>query len=306
LPKTSRPRRSYQGLKTILETPSITSDRRQSAKLSILGRHTAPADLRSSTTPNNAGNERKRTSFLQSALQYGLKIRQKEKEELPPVPMESTPFSATAPLFRHGTIRIDKRLESAPSRGDGAARRSSTTLPAEVDWTAFQLAISGGTGDLLMGDSGVDTSLDDTEEMEREIVDLVGWWEGFGFADPESAAGQVATKHARERISVPSVRYRPDSVLPPEPVELPAEPARMVQPSNVRRRHGRKLSDLSNADSGIGDGYESDYSLPDSPMDEISLDRVEQPGSLVLMGYNLHHDLAGYLKWEHENVEGVV
>lgn len=46
-------------------------------------------------------------------------------------------------------------------------------------------------------------------------------------------------------------------------------------------------------------GYESDDSLPDSPMEEISEEALRE-GRDVLMGFNLNNDLPNFLRWESE------
>lgn len=89
----------------------------------------------------------------------------------------STPLTATMPAFQHGRIRLAKDdLASA-----GTIRTLESTLltsPDEtLDWTAFQMAILGGAGELLTDPDNLLAS-DAQEEM---VDDLCVWFEDLGF-----------------------------------------------------------------------------------------------------------------------------
>ncbi|QSZ37449.1 hypothetical protein DSL72_008545 [Monilinia vaccinii-corymbosi] len=96
------------------------------------------------------------------------------------IQLPSTPYTLTSPLFRHGPIR----LENNPShRHRHRHRRSrshhdSIDLEEALDWTAFQMAISGTMDDGTLGVS--EESI--WEADEAEIDSILDWWAGFGYA----------------------------------------------------------------------------------------------------------------------------
>lgn len=92
-----------------------------------------------------------------------------------PVLLRSTPFTLTSPFFQHGPIRLPsaRRKRVIPQSPPPTGGKED-----QVDWTAFQMAISGGAGDYFM------TGTIDHEELaneEKEIDGIVEWWKGFGF-----------------------------------------------------------------------------------------------------------------------------
>ena len=110
----------------------------------------------------------------------------------------STPFSLTAPMFRHGSIRLNKprHSQSFPSSGittpkygydvEGADGLQAQVIP--LDWTAFQMAISGGAGEYhMLGIGGEELSRESESKKEedkldrKEREDLFDWWREFGF-----------------------------------------------------------------------------------------------------------------------------
>ncbi|KAG4439422.1 hypothetical protein IFR05_005115 [Cadophora sp. M221] len=85
--------------------------------------------------------------------------------------LPSTNFTLTAPLFRHGPIRLDRLLRD---------RKGSSPEEEALDWIAFQMAIAGT---IELDDEHFGDLRDDAqwESDEAEIDDLVNWWAGFGF-----------------------------------------------------------------------------------------------------------------------------
>ncbi|KAJ5037408.1 uncharacterized protein L3040_007583 [Drepanopeziza brunnea f. sp. 'multigermtubi'] len=84
--------------------------------------------------------------------------------------LPSTHYTLTSPLFRHGPIRLERLIrDRRASCPDDAAEA--------LDWTAFQMAISG-----TMQDGTHDTRDDsEWEADEAEIDGIVDWYRGFGF-----------------------------------------------------------------------------------------------------------------------------
>ena len=80
--------------------------------------------------------------------------------------LPSTPYTLTSPLFRHGPIVINRARAKEYARADES-----------LDWTAFQMAISGTANENYSYNA---------EEVERrfddaELDDIAEWWTEFGF-----------------------------------------------------------------------------------------------------------------------------
>ncbi len=133
--------------------------------------------LNSPTTPRR----RSRTSPLYSA-----------------VVSDPTWHSTPAPVYMHGPIRLPIRPTDPPSP---ESRKSSV---GTIDWTTFQDAISGPTGDYLMGGQ--------SPVVEPTTDELVEWFEEFGFENE----GKVVT--AEEELA---------------PIEMPAAEAAGAEDASV-------------------------------------------------------------------------
>jgi hypothetical protein len=232
--------------------------------------------------------------------------------------LESTSFSQNSPLFQQGSIRLNKKTKNEdidaaygfiPKHG-----KIGNTAPKEeaapLDWTAFQMAVAGGAGDYLMSGEIDDSKQQATEELQHETDDIIEWWEGFGFPGEAQGIGRLA----QEERSATSSRRRHDlrmRALAEHAQQRPANwPLQGIAelPSNERFKFKNavhvELEDTSVAKPE--QGYESDYSLPDSPMEEITQEAIQRKGSVVPMGSNLDHDLPDFLKWGVKNTEGLV
>lgn len=127
----------------------------------------------------------------------------------------STPFSLTAPMFRHGSIRLNKpkHSQSFPSSGRTTPKygydvEEADGLQAQViplDWTAFQIAISGGAGEYHMpGIGGEELSWESDSKKEedkldrKEREDLFDWWREFGFRGRDGGMGRVLRSEPRK------------------------------------------------------------------------------------------------------------
>jgi hypothetical protein len=133
--------------------------------------------------------------------------------------LESTPYSLTSNGFRHGSIRLNQQYSqfrknsdtSTPSPVSSRNISPSSSRPPSLtsgnkttsvlsraaggfpqirgrkgsdtphDWTAFQMAISGGTGDYLMEDYYSFPSQLYDEETTKEEDEIFEWWSSYGF-----------------------------------------------------------------------------------------------------------------------------
>lgn len=105
--------------------------------------------------------------------------------------LRSTPYTLTAPGFQHGAIRFVKS-----EMGPGAIKMDDT-----LDWTAFQMAILGGSNDI--GDI--------VEECEdtRVAEDLTGWYDELGF---DKVGGLVDRDAVRTPSTASTAVHRPNSI----------------------------------------------------------------------------------------------
>lgn len=286
---------------------------------------------------------RKVTPFPGSAVNAPYKIK---STTITTNGLVSTPFSLIAPLFRHGSIRLNSGNHSRSFPASGASTGFATPnmvgsegLEAQVvpfDWTAFQMAISGGAGDYLM--SGADIDKKEMEKHEEELAkereDIYDWWRGFGFRGRDGGMGRVARSEPRKpqkegkdgkqkqskgeeekkrrRAKKPEIviaELPSDSLKRPEPVPRPwsFQPGQEVLSSSDKDTSNSGSGGETDVPASTTDiGYESEESDgPDSPMEELSEQEL-MAGRDVLMGSNLDHDLRGFLRWESMNTRYTV
>ncbi|WYZ44210.1 hypothetical protein EsH8_VII_000646 [Colletotrichum jinshuiense] len=215
------------------------------------------------------------------------------------VHFQSTNYTFNHPTYRQGRIRFRKTEVVKGMKID-----PDDTL----DWTAFQMAILGGAGDLFSDPS------DFSQQMEaKETADLVDWFEGFGFENhgllitsddpvvPWNGFPFTTVEHSPKSCTSATT----DSELP-IPVG-PEHPSGFWNEGNINA--SKFLTEGCNIKRWTVEGHPKRYnresveSLPPSPM----LDLVMVQGSegeepeVVPMGYNLGHDLGDFLRWEAEN-----
>ncbi len=212
--------------------------------------------------------------------------------------LPSTPFTLTSPLFHHNTIRVP-----IPYREPKLCNSDEA-----LDWTAFQMAISGT--------SGIDTYLDnyemqerermEIEDMEREADDILQWWTEFGYEGWGRMVGEeTSNAHKGGRRESSPRRKRREDVG-----HISAQEARASPPHN---EHPRKIIDTEKLVAANNDpdairnevqrrGSLAD-SLPPSPMLDLVAAGICKDNEVIPMGFNLGHDLGDFLRWETDHVQ---
>ncbi|KAL3605391.1 hypothetical protein FPOAC2_00336 [Fusarium poae] len=229
--------------------------------------------------------------------------------------LKSTPYTLTKPSFRHGPITLAK------AEVEKGIKKMDDTL----DWTAFQMAILGGAGDLFQ-----DMSID---EDTKQVEEITSWFDTFGFEtygvligdvpepepepEPEAEPAQAQATPSLRSSSHSTFSSTPSTIdtdvdLPiPVGAEFPSgfwnapapgqalDKAKFFNSTGLKRwvGEGRPKRPTSHSE----DEDEDEGSLPPSPMMPLVVGQADIPDT-VPMGYNLHHDLGDFLKWEAENV----
>lgn len=202
---------------------------------------------------------------LQSVYSKSKEIQVSSQSLLPPpdcILLPSTNYTLTSPFFRQGQIRIErKEKESLPDE--------------ELDWIAFQMAISG-----TMDEIGVDER-DDIEWAadEVQVDDILKWWAGYRFPGyGHMAQGSLPSREQRRKAEVVALntkgRPRGDSGTDKIVVEpsIQAGPVRWLKKAYAE-------------------------SLPPSPMLDLP-PLSPSKDEIIPMGFNLGHDLGDFLDWE--------
>ncbi|GJD02816.1 hypothetical protein ColKHC_11641 [Colletotrichum higginsianum] len=191
---------------------------------------------------------------------------------------QSTNYTFSQPTFRHGPVRFDKSKIVKGLKFD-----PDDTL----DWTAFQMAILGGAGDLF-SDTTDFSQLSEAEEIDG----LAAWFDGFGFDSHGILATGDKPKHLPENYPAtppnpPSGRFWNEGTVNASKFLTTGCGIRRWTMEGHPKRYNR----------------ESVESLPPSPMmDLVMMKGSDGKPEVVPMGYNLGHDLGDFLKWEAENV----
>lgn len=207
--------------------------------------------------------------------------RKADPPPLPPLPipppryssthitLPSTKFTLTSPLFAHGAIRVERP-------------RHDALQDEALDWTAFQMAISG-----MDDDDETEYELEHRHD-EQQVDELVRWWEDFDMEMGEMIRGPPPRS---KRIVV----YTKDE----NNRELPwraGERGRLsggtwgvrMEEEEHRGKEGKDRENGSRSPvtgwSGGKDGFQS------PPMK---------------MGFNLNQDLGDFLNWEVQHVAGM-
>lgn len=107
--------------------------------------------------------------------------------------LQSTSFTETMPAFQHGRIRLAKADLVDNGMINSFESRLLSSPDEGLDWTAFQMAILGGAGDLL-SDPADFLSRDAHEDL---VDDLCDWWGGFGLS--MGTLGTLVTEQEERR-----------------------------------------------------------------------------------------------------------
>ncbi|OLN81726.1 hypothetical protein CCHL11_06892 [Colletotrichum chlorophyti] len=208
---------------------------------------------------------------------------------------QSTNYTLNHAAFRHGPIRFPK---------SEVVKGMKIDPDDTLDWTAFQMAILGGAGDLFS--DPVDIS---QRSEAEEVEDIAEWFESFGFQNhgrliskssptPRSARYRAATvgscpKAIDHDLPIPVGTEHPNGFWNEGEVDASkflsdgCSIRRWTMGGTHPRRHNRG----------------SVESLPPSPMMDLVMVRgCDGEPEMVPMGYNLGHDLGDFLQWETENV----
>lgn len=94
---------------------------------------------------------------------------------------QSTPLTTTMPTFQHGRIRLAKADLVNAGTINSLESKLLTSPDETLDWTAFQMAILGGAGELF-SDPDSFLARDAQEDM---VDDLCNWFEDLGFTNQD-------------------------------------------------------------------------------------------------------------------------
>ncbi|KYK57550.1 hypothetical protein DCS_04561 [Drechmeria coniospora] len=227
--------------------------------------------------------------------------------------LRGTALSSANRSFRHGHIVCHKR---------GVTReQAEAEVDETVDWTAFQMAILGGAGDLVSG-----MYEDDQNRMADEMV---AWFDTFGF---ESHGELVSGAVSSARNSSQSASSSSPSTVQSD-TELPIP----VQSESRARRHGYddvvhfgSMPDALDALSIFrGDGRRR-WTMEGPPkssarkgsaghrarprplvvggetVDGEGVGVPERAAEVIPMGCNMMNDLDDFLRWEAAYMHGSV
>ncbi|KAK5631567.1 hypothetical protein RRF57_007281 [Xylaria bambusicola] len=229
--------------------------------------------------------------------------------------LPSPSLSAVAPTFQHGPIRLSK-YDLLPAM--------KLSHDEDLDWTAFQMAISGGAGDLFSESDDVIR-----QREEEEIADIAEWWDSWHF---ENSGELVTTEY---EVSSPTSTLSGDEIPDLSYSEIDSDNQNSPHPKWHDIQHKINAANLhldlgftkekhmspqyftdartnnTNNDIWLSDSEQkqaavnrqSIQSLPPSPMLDLRVIRSPSGDDLdvVPMGYNLGHDLGDFLKWEAEH-----
>ncbi|KAI1309865.1 hypothetical protein F5Y03DRAFT_347686 [Xylaria venustula] len=227
--------------------------------------------------------------------------------------LQSPRYSLITPAFQHGPIRLSK-CDLLPDMRLGHDE--------SLDWTAFQMAISGGAGDLF-------TDSDDAlhRRETEEIDDIINWWDSWHFESTgELVTGDYEASSPTSTISgdeIPELSHSEiESDNPNSPHLRWRNAQRKAGATGLRLDLGFTRDKKRTSSHYIADGQgnandtwgpddeehstlnrQSVNSLPPSPMLDLRVIRSDNGDDLdvVPMGYNLGHDLGDFLKWEAEH-----
>jgi hypothetical protein len=210
--------------------------------------------------------------------------------------LKSPPKTKTKTKTKTETTRLSQHNQEDENQISKDRKKNKDV----VDWTAFQIAISGGSGDYLMDSVYGYGFYEDVErareETEREIQDLESWWSGFGLElgtfrtmDEEKTrrCGNGFEKGGSEKAGgieadVELVTHQPSHMASLWTTMITKDMAVLHNQVLLTDRNCREIR-----------------SLPPSPMQEFNLST-----EIVPMGFNLSHDIGDFLTWKAAHVRG--
>lgn len=206
-------------------------------------------------------------------------LEAEQKEEF--LYLQSTPYSLTKPMFKHGPIALSK----------AAMGEAAMTMDDSLDWTAFQMAILGGAGEFTSGQV--------EEDAGRMAEDLTVWFDSFGF---ETHGEMILGDAPPQRVSgcgsmVSCSSGRASDVELPIPTFVGAggEPRMVHEPLRFAEERHVGQWPCHPADGAlevrplvVGRGGSGD-------IDESTAERVP-------MRCNMNEDLDAFLRWEAQHL----
>lgn len=244
-------------------------------------------------------------------LGRGLNNPSNDAADVDHVFLRSTPFTMTAPAYRHGPIRLAK-ADLCPDPKLGAD-------DGGLDWTAFQMAILGGAGDYFTDSEHI------IRRQEAEDAEAIcEWWDDWDF---EGHGSLVACDHRSARASSSTASGGVDDGCLYHDIgrdnpynarhkwrslrrQAASEGRKLDLDLRKCRRQSEKLYNGGGIKQWSASGHASRLlqrgslaSLPQSPMLDLRVvTSANGDVDYVPMGFNLSHDLGDFLSWEAENV----
>ncbi|PMD38469.1 hypothetical protein L207DRAFT_635806 [Hyaloscypha variabilis F] len=239
-----------------------------------------------------------RFSSVPSILQTrSLPEKAEEREQEKYIYLPCTPFTLTSPLFRHGTIRVPIPYREPNLKSDEEA----------LDWTAFQMAISGtgGIDGFSEPEDREERERAELEEMEREVDDIVVWWAGFAYQGWGRMVGDETLTSKRRGRESSMRRKRREDTERAEALEMRKSPRqneslkRIVDTEKIVVVDGSRPGNANEAQRRQSFAE----SLPPSPMLDLVVPSPSKDNDVIPMGFNLGHDLGDFLRWETHHVQ---
>lgn len=211
---------------------------------------------------------------------------------------KSTPLSSANRAFRHGPISFQKPVA-------GKRRGCAEDVDETVDWTAFQMAILGGAGDLASG-----MYEDDQNQMADDMAE---WFETFGFETP----GELIAANSRRPLDPPHDVYSSSMASVNSDMELPIpvqserhsprDTVRFFRGSNsAGTRYYMPAQEQQSGHGFVGRDVKRGPTRLLVVGEEVPEDMSEGLAERVPMGCNLEQDLDEFLRWERQYVCGGV
>lgn len=202
--------------------------------------------------------------------------------------LPSTRYTLLAPRYCQGPIRVENPIPECRSPEE-----------EQLDWTAFQMALSG-MNDTLVGE-------DEWEQNDAELDEIAIWWTsyGFGLGYMETADSMIPVK-----IKMPPIQQ----IQRQTPVHRSIHGRAGSQTfglGNSWRRHAREELDTGKIVSKLESlnrsrRFSFTESLPPSPMLEIKVPLNSRNQDIIPMGFNLQHDIGDFLSWETSHVQQTI